>query len=198
LVAVAGGITPNASLRDARLIRAKFRTLEDPELARLRAVQAVGGLADMSPEERAYLKTKGREERGRAVVDFQRLFEEGDESQDILLEGGDVIFIPQTRRTVSLSGQLRNPGLIHYEEGQRAEWYIQEAGGYAFNAHKRGARLIRARSGQREDLHANLTIKPGDEIWVPEKQYRDWWGFVQDTVRTTAEALTLLVLIRTL
>jgi len=198
LVAEAGGITASASLRDARLIRARFRTQADPELARLRTVQAVGGLADMSPEERAYLKTKGREQRGRAVVDFQRLFAVGDESQDILLEGGDVIFIPEVRVTVSLSGQLRNPGLIRYEEGQRAEWYIREAGGYGFNAHKRGARLIRARTGQRENLRSDLTIDPGDEIWVPEKEYRDWWGFVQDTVRTTAEALTLLVLIRTL
>lgn len=198
LITKAGGVTPNASLSDARLVRAKFRTLEDPELVRLKAVQEVGGLADMSPEERAYLKTKGREQRGRVVVDLVRLLVEGDESQDILLEGGDVIFIPEARRTVSLSGQLHNPGLIRYEEGRPAKWYIQEAGGYAYSAHKRGARVIRARSGQREDLQPDLAINPGDEIWVPEKQYRDWWGFVQGTVRTTAEALTLVILIRTL
>ena len=34
------------------------------ELERLLALQKVSGLADMSPEDKAYIKTKGREERG--------------------------------------------------------------------------------------------------------------------------------------
>ena len=192
----AGGFTTEASLAEARVIRASFRALKDPEYERLQAVARVSGLADMSPSERAYLKTKGREQRGRLAIDFERLFLEGDESQNIILQGADVVFIPRQRRTVSVSGQLQRPGLVEFEEGRRVGFYLEEGGGYAFNADRRGARLIRARTGQREKLNKNLIVEPGDEIWVPEKEYRDVWGFVQDTMRSVAEGLTLILLVR--
>lgn len=198
LVTQAGGLTDNANLAEARVLRTKHRAIKDPEYARLRAMASAGGLADLSPEERAYLRTKSREERGRLAIDFERLIEEGDQTQNILLEGGDVLFVPEKRQTVSLSGQLKRPGLVGHQEGRRAGWYLDQAGGYAFNAHKRGARLIRARTGQRERLDRNLMVESGDEIWVPEKEYRDWWAFFQGTIRTLAETLAIVILIRTL
>jgi hypothetical protein len=50
----------------------------------------------------------------------------------------------------------------------------------------------------REELERDLILEPGDEIWIPEKEHRDWWAFTQSTIRTLAESLTILVLIRTL
>jgi len=197
IVKQAGGFAENASLAQATLIRAKHRAIADPELQRLQALQRVSGLADMNPEDRAYLKTKYREVRGRVAVDFERLFRGDDESQNILLEGGDVIFVPEKRLTVSISGQLKRPGLIDFEEGRRVAYYLDKAGGYAWNADKGGARLIQARTGVREKLDKNLIVEAGDEIWIPEKEYRDWWEFTQSTMRTLAEALTLVVLVRT-
>ena len=102
------------------------------------------------------------------------------------------------RRTVSLSGQLKKPGLVKFEEGRRVSYYLDQAGGYTWNASKGGARLIRARTGEREQLDKNLLVEAGDEIWVPEKEYRDWWAFTQSTMRTLAETLTLIVIVRTL
>ncbi len=198
VVAMAGGFTEDASLAQASVVRAKFRAIVDPELRRLQQLQRVSGLADMSPEDRAYLKTKGRERRGRVAVNFERLFEANDESQNILIEGGDVIFVPEKRRTVSLSGQLWRPGLLDFEDGRRVGFYLEQAGGYTWNADKGGARLIRARTGVRERLDKNLIVEAGDELWVPEKEYRDWWEFAQSSLRTVAETLTLLVLARTL
>ena len=198
IIELAGGLSERASLVGARVIRARYRNLEDPEFERLNAVQETAGLADMSPEERAYLKTKGREQRGRIAVDFEKLFVDNDESQNILLEGGDVVFIPEKRRTVSLSGQLARPGLIDFEDGRRARYYLDQAGGYAFNANKGGARLIRARTGVREKLDKNAIVEPGDEIWIPEKEYVNWWATFQGAMRTVAETLTLVILVRAL
>jgi protein involved in polysaccharide export with SLBB domain len=194
----AGGFTENANLVEARVIRSKYRAIADPELERLQTAVEAGGLADLTPEERAYLKTKEREERGRLAVDFERLFNEDDQTQNILLEGGDVVFIPEKRLTVSMSGQFEKPGLVNFVDGRRAGYYLEQAGGYAFDADKGGARLIRARTGQRERFDRNLIVEPGDEIWAPEKEYRDWWSLVQGTMRTTAEALTLILLVRAL
>ncbi|NKB68030.1 MAG: hypothetical protein GKR89_13295 [Candidatus Latescibacteria bacterium] len=209
----AGGFTEKAALAKSRLIRSKYRAVKDPELIRLQELSKVSGLADMNPEDRAYLKTKGRQDRGRVAidfqrligdvelteentVDFQRLFEEGDQNQDIALEGGDVIFIPERLGTVSLSGQLTNPGLIDFKPGLTVEYYLEQAGGFGFNANKDGARLIQARTGQRIPLDRKAGVLEGDEIWVPENEYRDWWEFTRDTMRTIAETLTLVVLVR--
>ena len=192
----AGGFTENASLIQAKVLRSRTRVQEDPELERLRALQRVTGLADMSPEDRAYIKTKGREERGRLAVDFERLFLENDKTQNLLLEDGDVIFVPELRRTVTLSGQFKKPGLIDYVKGYEVAYYVERAGGFAWGANEGGARLIRARSGVRERLEGDLLVEAGDEIWVPEKEYRDWWDFTQSTMRTIAETLTLVVVVR--
>ena len=198
VIELAGGLNEGASLAEARVIRARFLNVQDPELERLRTVQAAGGLADLDPEERAYLRTKAREERGRVSVDFEKLYEEGDESQNILLEGDDVIFVPERRRTVSMSGQLKKPGLIDFEEGRKVAFYLLQAGGYGFEADKRGARLIRARTGQREKLDKNMIVETGDEIWVPQQEFVDLWKSFQGVMRTVAETLTLVVLVRAL
>ena len=193
----AGGITDRASLKDAKLIRVKLRDQADPELERLLALQQVSGNEGMDPEERAYLKTKARQERGRVAIDFERLLA-GDESQNILLEGGDVILIPEKRNTVNMSGQFRKPGLIDYQDDRTVAYYLEQAGGYSFRADKGGARLIRARTGQRESLQGDSLVEPGDEIWVPETQYRDWWGLTRETMTFIAQTLTLVVLVRAL
>ena len=195
IIEEAGGLTERASLTDAKVIRVKLRGRVDPELVRLRGVQSVSGYRGMNPEERAYLKTKSREERARLVIDFERLLA-GDESQNILLEGGDVIFIPEKRLTVNLSGQLIKPGLITYIEGHPVAYYLEQAGGYALRANKDGARLIRAETGQREDLKMGMAVEPGDEIWIPENEYRDWWRLTRETMTTIAQTLTLVVLVR--
>ena len=196
VVEMAGGLKEEASLIGAKVIRTKMRTRIDPELERLRTLRAVTGLADMSDEDKAYLKTKGREEKGRAAVDFERLFTEDDQEQNILLESGDVIFIPGRRRTISVSGQVKKPGLIDFEPERQVRYYLEKAGGYTYDADKGGARLIRARTSIREELDNDLLVEIGDEIWVPQKERVNYWEFTQATMRTVAEALTLVVLVR--
>lgn len=196
VVAMAGGLTEQASLIGAKVLRTKMRTKADPELQRLQSLRRVTGLADMNKEDRAYLKTKAREEKGRASVDFERLFRDDDEEQNIYLESGDVIYIPTRRRTISVSGQVRKPGLIDYVPNQDVRFYMEKVGGYAYDAHKRGSRLIRARTGIREELDSDFIVGAGDEIWVPQKERIDYWDWTQSTIRTIAETLTLVVLVR--
>ena len=47
-------------------------------------------------------------------------------------------------------------------------------------------------SGER----ATVSVEVGDEIWVPEKDRIDYWAFTQSTLRTLAEALTLIVVVQ--
>lgn len=196
VVTMAGGLTEQASLIGAKVLRTKMRTKSDPELQRLQSLRRVTGLADMNREDKAYLKTKAREEKGRASVDFERLFKDDDDEQNIYLESGDVVYIPTRRRTISVSGQMQKPGLIDFEPGHDVNFYIEKAGGYSYQADKDGSRLIRARTGIREELIGELIVEAGDEIWVPQKERVDYWDFTQSTMRTIAETLTLVVLVR--
>ena len=194
----AGGLTDRASLLGAKVIRTKLRNQVDPEYTRLSDLAKVGGYTDMSDEDKAYMKTKAREEKGRAVVDFERLYNFDDATQNIQLESGDVIYIPTIRRTVTVSGQLKKPGLIDFEEGLSVAEYLDLAGGFSNSAYRSGARLIRARTGVREDLDKDLVVEAGDEIWVPEKNRIEVWQTFQSTMRTLAETLTILILVQSL
>ena len=133
------------------MIRTRVRTERDPQLEQLKRQSEVAGLTYMNIEDRAYLKTKTREEKGRVAVDFKRLFVDGDEQQNILLASGDVIFFPLQRHTISVSGQVQRAGLIDYELGRKVRYYITKAGGYLYDADRRHARLVRARTGVREE-----------------------------------------------
>ena len=196
VVAAAGGLTDEASLIGARVIRTKVRAERDPQLEQLKRQSEVGGLIYMNIEDRAYLKTKTREEKGRIAVDFERLFVDGDEGQNILLASGDVIFFPMQRHTISVSGQVQRAGLIDYETGRNVRYYIAKAGGYLYDADKRNARLIRARTGVREKLKGNLLVEVGDEIWVPQKERISYWAFTQETIRTAASVLALVLAVQ--
>ena len=196
LVAAAGGLTDEASLIGARVIRTKVRAEKDPQLEQLKRQSEVAGLTDMNIEDRAYLKTKTREEKGRIAVDFERLFVDGDEGQNILLASGDVIFFPMQRHTINVSGQVQRAGLIDYEPGRKVRYYITKAGGYLYDADKRNARLVRARTGVREKLKDNLLVEVGDEIWVPQKERIDYWALTQETIPTVFNILTLAALLR--
>ena len=107
-----------------------------------------------------------------------------------------MIYIPTRRRTISVSGQVKKPGLIDFEPERKARFYLEKAGGYTYDADKGGARIIRARTAIREELDNDLLIEVGDEIWVPQKERVNYWEFTQATMRTIAETLTLVVLVR--
>jgi protein involved in polysaccharide export with SLBB domain len=50
---------------------------------------------------------------------------------DPLLEPGDVIFIPQRPSTVTVLGEVMQPGSYAYQRGMKVADYIKQAGGYA-------------------------------------------------------------------
>ena len=93
---------------------------------------------------------------------------------------------------------MRKPGLVDFEPGHDVRYYMEKAGGYTYDADKGGARLIRARTSIREELNNDLPVEAGDEIWVPQKERVNFWEVTQSTMRTIAETLTLVVLVRSL
>jgi protein involved in polysaccharide export with SLBB domain len=186
----AGGITPEAFLREAQLVRREAVRLEDREFDRLKTVPP----ADMNEDEYEYFKLRSRENPGLMIVDFHRLLTDGDPSQDILLRHGDLITIPTRRDFISVLGMVGSPGNILYEPGLRPRDYIDLAGGFAEKADKGKARVIRATGGEWVSLKDADILGSGDTIWIPEKQPSRFWDTFKDALLITTQILTIYLI----
>jgi protein involved in polysaccharide export with SLBB domain len=91
---------------------------------------------------------------------------------DPLLEGGDVVFIPQRPSTVAVLGEVMQPGSYTYQGGMTVKEYIKKAGGYAQFAEDDMTFIVQpdgsARKVEESWLSADVTtIPPGSAIVVP-------------------------------
>jgi len=91
----------------------------------------------------------------------------GDSSQDVVLEDGDIIFIARDLRTVYVDGQVAHPGFQPWKPDADLDWYLDAAGGTTDMAETGDIRVIK--SGSLEWVDPDETeIQSGDKIWVPK------------------------------
>ncbi|NWF49566.1 MAG: SLBB domain-containing protein [Ignavibacteriaceae bacterium] len=160
----AGGFRENASLIEASLTRTVGSEIYDPEFERLKLIPR----ADMTDDEYDYLKAKSRQRKGKVIINFEDLFINKNKEEDIILQRGDVIVIPEKKNYVTLLGQVLNPGDIEFKPGLKVEDYIRLAGGFGWRALDDEVRVIKARSGEWVYADEVEELSPGDIIWIPE------------------------------
>lgn len=190
VVQQAGGFTPWASLKEATVTRLYGKELEDPEFDRLNKTP----VADMKELEYDYYRTKVREKRGRIAVDFEALFLRGDSTQNVMVRDGDIIEIPPLTKRVQITGQVNKPGIVNFEEGKDYHFYIQRAGGYAWNARTAKVRIIKGITGKWVKPGQTL-LEPGDTIFIPEKPEVDYWKIFSDGLVVVTQLATLVLVI---
>ncbi len=100
--------------------------------------------------------------------DFEALFNNNSEQQNVTLQNGDMIVIPPNPKSVYVYGQVNNPGYVPFEPGKPAEWYIEKAGGFATGAEKERVRIIRAKNKVWFEVNEKSRVYAGDEIYVPK------------------------------
>ncbi|MBK8983428.1 MAG: capsule biosynthesis GfcC family protein [Ignavibacteria bacterium] len=112
--------------------------------------------------------------RNRVIVDFEKLLKQNDESQNVLLEGKDIIYINDNKNIVYVFGQVGQEGYVPFKEGASAEYYIEKAGGYAIAAEEDDTRIIKfnSRGWYQPD---QTKIESGDFVYVP-KEVRQSFG----------------------
>jgi protein involved in polysaccharide export with SLBB domain len=91
---------------------------------------------------------------------------------DPLLEAGDVVFIPQRSNTVSVLGQVKQPGSYPYQASKTLGDYIDQAGGYTTLAQSSDTYIVlpdgSARPLNRSWLSFDAdALPPGSSIVVP-------------------------------
>jgi protein involved in polysaccharide export with SLBB domain len=87
--------------------------------------------------------------------------------EDIRLQDGDIISIPQVSDSILISGQVLMPKSVVYREDLTIEDYINSSGGYTAQADEDNILIIRQSGLIISDL--TKLVKPGDEILVLPK-----------------------------
>jgi len=187
----AGGVSDEVFLAESYVLRRPRTDEEDREFERLSKIP----VGDMTTDEYEYFKVRSREQRGRMVVDFEDLLLRGNEAYDILLQAGDVIHLAKRRDFVTVIGLAAEPGNIPFDLSLGTRDYLARAGGYAEDADRGNTRVIRAGSGEWIRLSEVSRLDPGDTIWIPEKQERDYWATFKDILSVTAQILTVYLIV---
>lgn len=165
LVKKAGGATPKAYLRGAKLIR----VANDEEKKRMRDVI---NLMNRQFGE-AMMDSLGiRVENTFSVgIDLEKAMAKPGSEYDLVLREGDVLDIPKLNNTVKVNGAVMMPNTVGYLSNKNANYYLDQAGGYALNA-KKSKKFVIYMNGQvaRIKGRSKDKIEPGCEIIVPSKK----------------------------
>jgi len=91
---------------------------------------------------------------------------------DPLLEAGDVLYVPQRPSTISVLGQVMQPGSFPYRPGMTLEDYIEQAGGYAATSDESLTFVVMPDGSARRIKKSWLSFEaenlpPGSTIVVP-------------------------------
>ena len=165
LIRQAGGLTSDAYLEGARLVRqmTKEERLRQADLLAL-AQKKVGKSDSID------VATLEVDETYSVGINLPAALKKPQSDADLVLREGDVLFIPRFESTVKINGAVMYPNTVVFAPGKTAKYYIEQAGGYALNAKKSKAYVIYM-NGQVARLKKNKTglIRPGCEIVVPTK-----------------------------
>lgn len=91
-----------------------------------------------------------------------------DTFQDVILEQGDILYIPEKTSVVMVHGEVAFPNGIEYKNGLSANDYIKQVGGFSQKSNKSKVIVIR-QNGKAELVRKGEKIKQGDEILVLPK-----------------------------
>ena len=186
LVNMAGGFGPKASLTEAHMFRTSFASLADETYMRL----IESSPNSLRPEEMEYLKIQKSGTAGKVSVDFVRLFEQNDLTQDRVLRDEDSIYVPQPSMVVNVAGQVVRSGLGPYSEKMSASDFVQEAGGFSGRADRGKIYVIKRGTGEWTRLGGKQKIEPGDTIWVPMKPDKSFWSSFKEVMVVVGSVAT--------
>lgn len=85
--------------------------------------------------------------------------------QDVLLEQGDVIEVPEKTSVITVNGEVRFQNAITFNPNMTVADYIAKSGGYNTNADKKNVIVIHP-NGENKVVNANYVIQQGDQIMV--------------------------------
>ncbi len=90
-----------------------------------------GGITEIGSLRNIQVKRQGKVV---ATLDLYDLLTKGDSSNDIVLQSGDVVFIPPVGKQVTVSGLVKRPAIFELTQNETAQDLIRLAGGFKAEA----------------------------------------------------------------
>ncbi|MCM0245405.1 SLBB domain-containing protein [Bacteroides fragilis] len=167
LIARAGGLSKEAYVKGARLIRRMTADEMRQKKDVLRLSVRGSEKASVSP---VTLEASSTYPVG---IELEKALVNPGSDEDMVLREGDVLFVPKYVSTVTINGAVMYPNTILYQKGSSLSYYIEQAGGFGNRALKRRVYVIYM-NGMVSRLKRRMgnAIEPGCEIIVPSKKGR--------------------------
>lgn len=172
IIEMAGGITEQAYLRGATLMR----KMSEEERTRMQAtMKAVQNLLHEKGDSITYEKLD-LDNNYPVYIDLEQAMKKPGCDADILMREGDQIFIPEYNPIVRVSGEVMFPNSMFYESGKNYKYYVNQAGGFGDRAKKSKAFIV-YQNGKASLVKDGAKPEPGCEIVIPSKKKKkgvDW------------------------
>ncbi|MBR5324233.1 MAG: SLBB domain-containing protein [Muribaculaceae bacterium] len=162
LVKKAGGTIDGAYVRGARLIR----KINDDERVKMQKT------LDMLRTNSDSLNVNHLELGSVYYVgiDLEKALENPGTDVDLVLREGDILDIPEFNNTVRISGAVLYPNTVVYNNSKKTSYYVEQSGGYAPRAKKRGTYVLYMNGHiAKTKKHSKKVIEPGCEVIVPNR-----------------------------
>ena len=140
---------------------------------------------------------------GRLNIRLSEALAQRDSRDNVILQPGDSIHIPEYVPSVRVTGAVNAAGSVLWKPGEGLGYYISAAGGYARNADE-GRTSVRYANGEVRTKKKSLIFfssspspNPGADVFVPEKEPREPmnWAQVIGITATLASVLASTVAI---
>jgi polysaccharide export outer membrane protein len=149
------------------------------DLSLLQSISIVGGIVPNADAEKGFVLRGDK----RIPIDFNRLLQRGDLSQNPKLEPGDSVVVPLAD-AVYVNGEVRTPGAVKYTGDLTILKAITQVGGLTPLAAPGRVDVLRGSSEKKErirvdvdkmmrspDENPDIRLQPNDIIFVPQRLF---------------------------
>jgi polysaccharide biosynthesis/export protein len=211
LIAKAGGFTKFAHQEGSVFTRVQLREIEQQNLLKLTADLRIE-MASKSMTDQNYSQSYVEVQQmladmanvqpvGRLVIDLPKVI--SNKNYDVLLEGGDVLYVPTLKNSINVVGQVQVTSSHIYDINLSAEDYLAQSGGSKKRADEGRIYIISANgsikmmeSGNWFSSDAGDNLRPGDTIVVPlDAEYMNnlaLWSSVTGIIYNSAVAIAAI------
>jgi protein involved in polysaccharide export with SLBB domain len=174
LVNRAGGLLPIADVEAVKLLR-RNRSISAEEVKRVAEANVKSDSTAVDDEEIVKLSSTQTE----VAINLKKALASPGSKDDISLEEGDQLVVPQVNYVVTISGEVQKPLSVQFESGLSLRQYINQTGGFSVSA-DRSKSFVVYPNGRSSVIRRPLGIfqitpqvTPGSTIFVPKKIKKD-------------------------
>ena len=193
IIKQAGGLTKRAYPEGAKLLRQMTQEEREMMETMLRTAQRNSGNDSIDVKKLLTLTTFP------VAIELDKALANPGSDDDPYLREGDRIVVPRYTSTVSINGEVLYPNTVRYKAGEKADYYIDLAGGVSSSG-KRSRTIIIYMNGMVAKADRKHKPRPGCQIVVPTKARRRGLGLTEwlSIGTSTASIATMIATIANL